>query len=85
MVALQLGAEAQLALADMVWIAVSFLCHPGEYMAATEDSTPFRFQDAALWVGGQRCLNLPTATEHQIRVAMFSTLIPTRRMLFLEK
>jgi hypothetical protein len=72
-VALNVGTQAQLALADMVWIAVYFLCRPGEYTRATEGSTPFRFQDVALWIGGQR-LDLHTAPEQQLHRATFSTL-----------
>jgi hypothetical protein len=72
-VALTLGTEAQLCLADMMWIAVFFLCRPGEYTAATEGSTPFRFEDASLWIGGQR-LDITTATPAQLLAATFSTL-----------
>ena len=58
---LNLGTEPQLDLAGMVWISVYFICRPGKYTSATEVSTPFRFKDAAIWIGSQR-LNIQTVT-----------------------
>jgi len=45
------GMIERITLADMIYIAFFYLNSPGEYTAAAEGSRPFRYCDAALFIG----------------------------------
>lgn len=65
--------DGNLAIADMISLAFFFLLRPGEYTGTNSDTSPFRFCDVQLFVGGRR-LQLQTATEVEIQSATFATL-----------
>ena len=65
-------------LADMLWVALFFLCRPGEYTADAEESRPFRFQDTQLWLGA-RSLDKRTASEAELLAATCSALVFTNQ------
>jgi hypothetical protein len=65
--------DGNLAIANMISLAFFFLLRPGEYTGTTSDTSPFRFCDVQLFVGGRR-LQLQTAPEVEIESATFATL-----------
>jgi hypothetical protein len=67
------GSALAQAVADMICIAFYFLLRPGEYTASTSESTPFRFADLQLYLGGTR-LNLLTCPEQYLLAATFASL-----------
>jgi len=70
------GMIERIALADMIYIAFFYLNRPGEYTAAAEGSRPFRYCDAALFIGRRR-LDKDTASEAELMASTFSALTYT--------
>jgi hypothetical protein len=77
-VALAANTAQALCMANMIWMGFFFLCRPGEYTAAAEGSRPFRFCDAALFLGNRR-LDNATATEDELLAATSSGLTFTNQ------
>lgn len=74
MAAATLGNQTvNLAVADMIALAFFFLLRPGEYTGTSSETTPFAFQDVALFHGMRR-LDLHSATDAEILSATFATL-----------
>jgi hypothetical protein len=60
--------EEDLAIADMITIALFFLLRPGEYTGTTADDTPFRLEDVALYIRNRR-LDATTASFPELDAA----------------
>jgi len=67
-----LGDARSLAAADLMWIGFFFLGRPGEYTAASDESTPFRACDVTLFHDATPCL-YESATDEAIDAANFVT------------